>query len=269
MSTGPDPNQIPGVTGMQGATGSQGQTQNQGGGASNVGMSQSALHTVMNGMTTSFANAMLALKSTSGPKIEMKPLKVDENDKILEFTEQVVSQVTLSGFGDAFDESKMMRHLPDRKDMADLMDVNVPDEYLAIQAVKNNKKGIAFLTSVFIMLQHGDLIKSTVTPEYPNGLAYEAIALLRQRALPQKENAKFVLDTKLMNLSIKEQDQSSEKMRFGKKCVSGKTSLGRNANLTQFEVFSGFAFRPQCRPKRIFSKDWKRIQRFLRIQSTG
>jgi hypothetical protein len=33
-------------------------------------------------------------------------------------------------------------------------------------------------------------------------------------------------------------------MRFGKKCVSGKTSLGRNANLTKFEVFSGFAFRP-------------------------
>jgi complex III assembly factor LYRM7 len=51
-------------------------------------------------------------------------------------------------------------------------------------------------------------------------------------------------------------NQSSEKMRFGKKCVLGKTSLGRNANLTEFEVFSGFAFRPQCRPKRIFSKDW-------------
>jgi hypothetical protein len=41
-----------------------------------------------------------------------------------------------------------------------------------------------------------------------------------------------------------------------KKCVSGKTSLGRNANLTEFEVFSGFAFRPQCPPKHIFSKDW-------------
>jgi hypothetical protein len=48
MSTVPDPSQVPGVTGMQG------QTQNQGGGASNVAMSQSALQTLMNGMTTSF-----------------------------------------------------------------------------------------------------------------------------------------------------------------------------------------------------------------------
>jgi hypothetical protein len=33
-----------------------------------------------------------------------------------------------------------------------------------------------------------------------------------------------------------------EKMRFGEKCVSGKTSLGRNANLTNLKFFRGLRF---------------------------
>jgi hypothetical protein len=57
------------------------------------------------------------------------------------------------------------------------------------------------------------------------------------------------------------QYQSSEKMRFGKKCVSALSHWAETQTWPKFEVFFGFAFRLQCRPKRIFSKDWNTRKR--------
>ena len=197
MSTGmsPDP------TGSNSGT-SSGQQQHLFG-----GMSKSDFEQVMNGVTSVMASAVTAAKSSSsGPKIEMKPLKVDENEKILEHLEQVKSQATLFGYGDAFDEKMIKPLLPLRESDVDGMDPNVPAERNAIEAVKANKKAIALLTSLFTMPQHADLINKSRSNEYPIGVAYQAFALLKKRALPQSENAKLVLDAKMLGLQIKEHE---------------------------------------------------------------
>lgn len=171
------------------------------------GMSRTDFEQVMQGVTSVMSNAVNAAKSSqSGPKIEMKPLKVDENEKILDCLELVKSQATLFGYGDAFDENVMRPLLPLKESDIDSMDPNVPAERIIIEAVKANKKAIALLTSLFTMPQHADLINKSRSNQYPIGIAYLAYALLKKRALPQSENAKLVLDAKMMNLQVKEQE---------------------------------------------------------------
>lgn len=165
-------------------------------------MSKSDFEQVMNGVTSVMASAVTAAKSSSsGPKIEMKPLKVDENEKILDCLKLVKSQATLFGYGDAFDEKMIKSLLPLRESHVDGLDPNVPAECNAIEVVKANKKAIALLTSLFTMPQHADLINNSRSNEYPIGVTYQAFALLKKRALPQSENAKLVLDAKMMNVS--------------------------------------------------------------------
>jgi hypothetical protein len=150
-------------------------------------MSKSDFEQVMNGVTSVMASAVTAAKSSSsGPKIEMKSLKVDENEKILDHLEQVKSQATLYGYGHAFDEKMIKPLLPLRESDIDGMDPNDPAELISIEAVKANKKAIALLTSLFIMPQHADLINKSRSAEYPIGLAYQVFALLKKRAYCRK-----------------------------------------------------------------------------------
>ena len=89
---------------------------------------------------------------------------------------------SLAGFhdnlADAFTE-KFALSLPHLLDDEESLRMSTdPDDKKALIALKKNQKGMELLRVVFPLSTHQAILNESITPEWKNGLAYDAVARL-------------------------------------------------------------------------------------------